>query len=186
RRAVVPGAGPAATRQLLAEELVDDRVGARVDAVDQVVDAGHRSARAGAGFGAVLPPGELPAAGHRTAGVADVAELPFLDRGAVDREPVLARRHHRALIPRTRPAAELRARDRMAVAALVLDRGHLLALGLLQRALDVQVREAGRRRATGERALLEGLLAREEVLDAGLADRLLAVVLAGVTEVLLL
>src|SRR5262249_32102163 len=143
-------------------------------------------------LGAVLPPGDrLVRAGDRIAVERrPVAGLVLLDL------PVDGR--HRALLPGggrriTRvplpgPTAERRARGGDASTALVLDPGDLPLLGLVKGEQPLHAErvvgiEAGGRRPTSERAPLEHLLAREEVLDAELPDRALAVVLAGAAEV---
>ena len=56
----------------------------------------------------------------------------------------------------------------MTVATLVLDQDLLLRLRLLQFLVDRQIAEARGLRPACERALLERLLARQQVLDPGL------------------
>src|SRR5262249_46379925 len=69
--------------------------------------------------------------------------------------------------------------------ALVLDHGVALRDRLRELQLQLRITETAELRPTLERALLEELLAREQVFDAGLADRLLAVVLAATAEIAL-
>jgi hypothetical protein len=73
-------------------------------------------------------------------------------------------------------------RDRIAVAELVLNRGVPLRHRLGDLQLQLAISETRGLCATLERALLEKLLAREEVLDARLADGPLAITVAAADE----
>ena len=91
----------------------------------------------------------------------------------------------RAGVPHARAAAEWRVRNGIAVAALVRDAGVELHLRLVDRRLDDEIGLAGGPVVPEQPALLVHLLDRDEVLDPGLADRLLTVVLGRVAEILL-
>src|SRR5438093_4608447 len=117
-------------RELEAEELVHDRVGARVDAGDEVIE-GRQRLRTGVALGAGLPPGDRLARPHHVVARegTGVAGLVLHDEVTGDGRTVLRGRHWRgegrvAVVGYTRPAAEGRARGGNAVvAALPADQG---------------------------------------------------------------
>src|ERR1043166_2957193 len=176
-----------AGRELLAEELVGDRVGGRVHAGDQVVDGPYAGSRTAPGLGAVLPPRDASAAAHRGA-AAGGARLVLLHRAHQVHGAVVAVERQHARVAGPDAAAEGRVRHRRAVAALLLDHRHLLRLGVGEGERHLGVHRAVETlgpRLRDEPALLQYLLAGEEVLEAALADPPLAVGLARLPEVVL-
>src|SRR5262249_23563198 len=118
-------------------------------------------------------------------GVVHGARLVVLDV-ATHRLAVRAGGGRDARVPHPEAAAEGHARHRVAVAALVVDALPELLLRLVDARLHLEVGEAVRPRPAGEATLLEGLLDAQQVLHAGLPDRLLAVVLARVAQIALI
>src|SRR5262245_39312589 len=182
-RRAIRRARPAA-RELQAEQLGSDRVSRRVDAVDQVVERRDRRARAGVALRAARPPGELLDARQRIAVVVHATRLVVLNVAA-RHLAVFTGGGRDAGVAHAEAAAKGHARHRVAVAALVVDALPQLLLRLVDLRLHLEVGEAFRARPAGETALLEDLLDAQQMLHAGLADRLLAVIFARVAQIAL-